>query len=164
MNTERILPKMIFVNWRDKIDSRAVENGHTRTRKEQFRREHVLLQEELADRERALRDTRIWSIQKLEELKRYQEFSRRRMGSSWSSYERCPVAILAQELSWSKWTLWQSQTTCFTRFLLSSWSKCLQPSFLCFRASLSFWSLPIARVKMQCTLLCLDRRLECWFS
>ena len=44
----------------------------------------LLLHEELADREKALRDTRIRSIQKLEELKRDQEFrleefSRRRM-------------------------------------------------------------------------------------
>ena len=51
---------------------------------EQSRREQALLHEELADRERALRDTRNRSIQKLEELKRDQEFgleefSRRRM-------------------------------------------------------------------------------------
>ena len=51
------------------IDSQAVEIGHTRTGYEQSRREQALLHEELADRERALRDTRI-GIQKLEELKR----------------------------------------------------------------------------------------------
>ena len=48
------------------------------------RREQALLHKELADRERALRDTRIRSIQKLKELKRdeesrLEEFSRRRM-------------------------------------------------------------------------------------
>ena len=56
------------------IDSQAVESGHTRTGYEQSRREQALLHEELADRERARRDTRIRSIQKLEELKREQEF------------------------------------------------------------------------------------------
>ena len=56
------------------IDSQAVKIGHTRTGYEQCRREQALLHEELADRERALRDTRIGSIQKLEELKRDQEF------------------------------------------------------------------------------------------
>ena len=65
------------------IESQEVEIGHTRTGFEQSRREQALLHEELADRERALRHTRIRSIQKLEELKRDQEcrleFSRRRM-------------------------------------------------------------------------------------
>ena len=55
-------------------DSQAVEIGHTRTGYDQSRREQALLHEELADRERALRDTRIRSIQKLEVLKRHQEF------------------------------------------------------------------------------------------
>ena len=52
------------------IDSQAVQIGHTRTGYEQSRREQALLHEELAGRERALRDTRNRSIQKLEELKR----------------------------------------------------------------------------------------------
>ena len=56
------------------IDSQAVEIGHTRTGYEQSRREQALFHEELADRERARRDTRIRSIQKLEELKIEQEF------------------------------------------------------------------------------------------
>ena len=56
------------------IDSQAVEIGHTRTGYEQSRREQALLHEELADRERALLDSRVRSIQKLEELKRDQEF------------------------------------------------------------------------------------------
>ena len=61
-----------------------MEIAHTRTKYEQCRRVQALLHEDLADRERALRDTRIRSIQKLEELKRDQEFrleefSRRRM-------------------------------------------------------------------------------------
>ena len=54
------------------VDSQAVEIGHTRSGYEQSRREQAPLQEELADRERARRDTRIRSIQKLEELKRDQ--------------------------------------------------------------------------------------------
>ena len=57
-----------------KIDSQAVEIGHTRTGYEPSRREQALLREELADRDRAPRDTRVRSIQKLEELKRDQEF------------------------------------------------------------------------------------------
>ena len=56
------------------IDSQAVEIGHTRTEYEQSKREQALLHEELADRERALCDSRVRSIQKLEELKREQEF------------------------------------------------------------------------------------------
>ena len=56
------------------IDSQAVEIGHTRTGYEQSRREQALLHEELADRERALLDSRVRSIQKLEEFKRDQEF------------------------------------------------------------------------------------------
>ena len=47
------------------IDSQAVEIGQTRTGYEQSRREQALLHEDLSDRERARRDTRIRSIQKL---------------------------------------------------------------------------------------------------
>ena len=65
----------------------------------------------------------------------------------------CPWPILAQELSRSKWTMWQSQTTCFTGFLLISWSKCLQPSFPCFCASHSIWWLPVVQVKTHHTSL-----------
>ena len=58
--------------------------GHTRTGHELFRREQAPLREELADRQRAFRDTRFGSIHKVNELKRDQEFrleefSRRRM-------------------------------------------------------------------------------------
>ena len=56
------------------IDSQALEMGHVRTGYEQSRREQALLHEELADRERALRDSRVGGIQELEELKREQEF------------------------------------------------------------------------------------------
>ena len=48
------------------IDSQAVEIGHTRTGYEQSRREQALIHKEVADRERARRDTRIRIIQKLE--------------------------------------------------------------------------------------------------
>ena len=54
--------------------SHPTQIEHTRTGCEQSRREQALLHEELADRERALRDSRVRSIQKLEELKRDQEF------------------------------------------------------------------------------------------
>ena len=74
MKTERILPKIWFCELKRQTDSQAVEIGHTRTRYEQSRREQALLHKEVADRERALRDTRIWSIQKLEDLKRDQDF------------------------------------------------------------------------------------------
>ena len=63
------------------IDSQAVEIGHTRTGYEQSRREQALLHEELADRERAPCDSRAESVQKLEELKREQEFRHRRIFS-----------------------------------------------------------------------------------
>ena len=56
------------------IDCQAVEIGHTRTGYEQSRREQAPIHEELADRERALRDTRVGSIQQLKELRREQEF------------------------------------------------------------------------------------------
>ena len=56
------------------IDSQAVEIGHTRTGYGQSRREQALIHEELADQKRALRDTRIGSIQQLKELWREQEF------------------------------------------------------------------------------------------
>ena len=46
------------------IDSQAVEIGHTRTEYEQSKREQALLHEELADRERALCDSRVRSTQK----------------------------------------------------------------------------------------------------
>ena len=52
------------------IDSQTVKIGHTRTGYEQSRREQAPLHEELADRERTLRDTCFGSIQKLKELKR----------------------------------------------------------------------------------------------
>ena len=74
MKTERILPKIRFCELKRQIDSQTVEIGHTRTRYEQSRREQALLHKEVADRERAIRDTRIWSIQKLEDLKRDQDF------------------------------------------------------------------------------------------
>ena len=63
------------------IDSQAVEIEHARTGYEQSRREQGLLH---AERERALRETRIRSVHEMEELKRAQEirvdeFSRRRL-------------------------------------------------------------------------------------
>ena len=68
------------------IDSQAVEIGHTWTGYEQSRREQALLHEELTDRERALRETRVGSIQKLEDFKRDQEFR----------LEKCPIRKLVE--------------------------------------------------------------------
>ena len=59
---------------RDKLILKQWKLGILDKEYEQSRREQALLHEELADRERARRDTRIRSIQKLEELKREQEF------------------------------------------------------------------------------------------
>ena len=60
------MPKMLFMNWRES-DSQAVEIDHSRTGYGQSRREQAPLHEELTAREQALRDNRIWSIQKLKE-------------------------------------------------------------------------------------------------
>ena len=57
------LAEKIICALKRRIDSPAVEIGQTRTRYELSRREQALLHEELADRERALRDTRTGSIQ-----------------------------------------------------------------------------------------------------
>ena len=61
----------LFVNWRDKL---ILKQWKLETGYEQSRREQALLHEDLADRERALRDSRVRSIQKSEELKRQLEF------------------------------------------------------------------------------------------
>ena len=50
-----------------------MEIGHTLAGYERYRREQGLLHAELADRERALRDTRIMSIHEMEELRRTRE-------------------------------------------------------------------------------------------
>ena len=63
-----------FCELKRQIGSHAVKIGRTRTGYGQSRREQAPLHEELADQERALRDTRIGSIRKLEELDRDQEF------------------------------------------------------------------------------------------
>ena len=66
------------------IDSQRMEIDHTITGCEQSRRDQVLLQEELSEQNRDLRETRIKSLHEMEELKRVQElrideFSRRRL-------------------------------------------------------------------------------------
>ena len=65
-------------------DSQRMEIDRTFTGCEQSRRDQSLLQEELSERNRALRETRIKSLHEMEELKRVQElrvdeFSRRRL-------------------------------------------------------------------------------------
>ena len=55
------------------IESQGLEIGRTLEGHAQSRREQDLLHEELADRERALRDTRIRGIREMEELKRAHE-------------------------------------------------------------------------------------------
>ena len=86
---------------------------------------------------------------------------------AWQLRGTSSVAILAQEQSRSKWTLWQCQTTCFTGFLLISGSKCLQPSFLCFRASL-FVLFATDRASEDAMRTSLPGSppfiFECWFS
>ena len=52
------------------IESQPMEIGHTLAGYEQSRREQALLHEESAERERALRETRIRSVQEMEEMKR----------------------------------------------------------------------------------------------
>ena len=76
------------------------------------------------------------------------------------------VAILAQKLSRSKWTLWHCQTTCSTGFVLIFWFGVCNPAFLVFCASLPFSWLPIARVKMHAHFLAWFAAFfcECWFS
>ena len=64
--------------------SQAMKSGHTITGYEQSRRDQARLHEELAERERELRETRIRSIHEMEELKRahelkVDEFSRRKL-------------------------------------------------------------------------------------
>ena len=66
------------------IDSQRMEIDHTFTGCEQSRRDQLLLQEELSEQNRDLRETRIKSLHEMEELKRVQElrvdeFSRRRL-------------------------------------------------------------------------------------
>ena len=66
------------------IDSQRMEIDHTLTGCEQSRRDQLLLQEELSEQNRDLRETRIKSLHEMEELKRVQElrideFSRRRL-------------------------------------------------------------------------------------
>ena len=66
------------------IESQRRETDHSITRCEQSRRDQKLLQEELSEQNRDLRETRIKSLHEMEELKRVQElrvdeFSRRRL-------------------------------------------------------------------------------------
>ena len=61
-----------------------MEIDHTITGCDQSRRDQLLLEEELSEQNRALRQTRIKSLHEIEELKRVQElrvdeFSRRRL-------------------------------------------------------------------------------------
>ena len=117
MNTERILPKIILVNWRDKLILKQWKLGVLEHGNEQSRREQDVLQEELADRERARRDTRIRSIPMLEELKREQgsrlgEFSIRqlvenhlkdvRICTQWTIISRSNSTSVISSSSWTR--------------------------------------------------------------
>ena len=73
MNTELILPKIILRELNRQLESQRMAIGHTLTVYEQSRREQDPLHGELADREQALRETRIRSIHEMEELKRAHE-------------------------------------------------------------------------------------------
>ena len=66
------------------IDSQRMEIDHTITGDDQYGRDQLLLQEEISEQNRALREARIKSLREMEELKRVQElridaFSRRRL-------------------------------------------------------------------------------------
>ena len=66
------------------IDSQRMEIDHTFTGSEQSRRDQLLLQEQLSEQNRDVRETRIKSLHEMEELKTVQElgvdeFSRRRL-------------------------------------------------------------------------------------
>ena len=66
------------------IDTQRIEIDHTITGCDQSRRDQLLLQEQLSEQNRALRETRIKSLHEMEELKRVQElrideFSRSRL-------------------------------------------------------------------------------------
>ena len=63
---------MLFVNFKE-IQSNLMEIEHTNLGYETYRREKTRLHEELAKRERALRETHISSIHEVEELNRAQE-------------------------------------------------------------------------------------------
>ena len=69
------------------------------------------------------------------------------------------VPILAQDLSRSKRTWWQSQTTYFTVSFWSPDPSVCNPAFSVFVHPLSFWWLPVVQVTMHCTLPCPGRRL-----
>ena len=83
------------------IESQRMGIGHTLTGYEQSRREQDPLHEELAERERALRETRFKSIHEMEELKRDHElrvddFSRRKLIENQDSINELTARI--QEL------------------------------------------------------------------
>ena len=66
------------------IESQRREIDHTIASGERLRRDQLLLQEELSEQNRDLRETRIRSLHEMEELRRVQElrideFSRRRL-------------------------------------------------------------------------------------
>ena len=60
---------VLFVNFKDKIQSNRMEIDHTNLGYETSRREQARLHEELAQRERALRETHVGSTHEVEELK-----------------------------------------------------------------------------------------------
>ena len=100
--------------------------GHTRTGHELFRREQAPLHEELADRQRAFRDTRFGSIHKVKELKRDQEFRRifeKKNGRK--SFQRCRICTQWINISRSKSTSVISS---------SSWTRRIANSRLQFAA------------------------------
>ena len=71
-NVEQTFFTVLFVNFKD-IQSSRMGNDHTNLGFETSRKDQARLHEELAPRERVLRDTRIRSIHEVEELKRAQK-------------------------------------------------------------------------------------------
>ena len=109
-----------------------MEIDHTFTGCEQSRRNQLLLQEELSEQNRDLRETRIKSLHEMEELRRVQElrideFSRRRLIENQDTIHELTARIqeLQNEVNCmndsrdfrdaevsTQWTIPRSQSTC----------------------------------------------------
>ena len=98
---EQIFSTVPFVIFRDKICSNRLEIYCTNQGHEESQKRQARLHEELAQRERVLRETQIRSIHEVEELKRAQEmrfdeFSRHELRESHATFQELTSQI--QEL------------------------------------------------------------------
>ena len=126
------------------FETQRVEIGHTTAGYSQSRREQAPLHEELAVRERALRETRNRGIHEMGELKRVQElrvdeFSRRRLIENQDTInahgKKTGIAKWSLLYEWfygfsrcrifSQWTILpRSQSTCVIPKILWNWEEC----------------------------------------